>query len=700
MLALVTAVALLAADSEPAKLMMEAARKKEVVDGDLNGAIQQYSAIVSKFKSDRAVTAMALVRMAECYQKMGDAEARKIYEQVVKDYGDQKDAVALARARLGGPGDSTHQANRLLWNGDFSVGGSVSPDGRYFSYGGSDLFIHDTTTGAERRITARAKDSDDHADHSAISRDGKLVAYTWHTHNRYAVWVAGISGDPSPKRLWDASDDTEVQVDDWSPDGKWIAVQIYRNHVARIGLLSTADGALREVKTIDYGGPDRLFYSPDGKYLAYDLGVKGAGWRRLVVLSIANGAEVQGPAHRGEDLVAGWSPDGSRLLFTRDVSADSRGLWSIDFRNGRFEGQAQLLRPNLGHIASLGVSRSGALYYYPWNDVSDMHGLNVEVASLDFGSGKLLAPPQDEEPDSHEPIMSPAWSPDGKYLGYIAVRNEERPMENLFLRIRSAESAAIVREIPLKLTNFGMFTWAPDGRSVVGPGWDPKGQRGIYRVELETGETTPLVTWPGGARNAWYPTLSPDQTALYYYLAAENGTKSIIRRVLATGQETTLIERTTLSRVLLSPDGKYIAFSTEDPASNSRMALAVPTEGGHPREIMRVAAEVDLAQVKGVAGLLTGQHAFPAAWMPDSSGLIIRKRLSDAHAQDELWLVPLGGGEPRKLEVHLDRDRLMGVPALSVRSGGQQIAFMVNNNVRPWTSDSVWILENFLPPTK
>ena len=40
------------------------------------------------------------MRMAECYQKLGDAESRKIYEQVVKDYADQKEAVTLARARL------------------------------------------------------------------------------------------------------------------------------------------------------------------------------------------------------------------------------------------------------------------------------------------------------------------------------------------------------------------------------------------------------------------------------------------------------------------------------------------------------------------------------------------------------------------------------------------------------------------------
>src|SRR6187399_247391 len=61
-LAVVAAVAFVSADqSDGARTLMEAARKKEVVDGDLKGAIQQYQAIAEKYKSERAVVADALV---------------------------------------------------------------------------------------------------------------------------------------------------------------------------------------------------------------------------------------------------------------------------------------------------------------------------------------------------------------------------------------------------------------------------------------------------------------------------------------------------------------------------------------------------------------------------------------------------------------------------------------------------------------
>ena len=79
-------------------MALQAAIKKEVVDGDLKGAIEQYKKLAQG--RDRAVAAKALVRMGQCYEKLGDAEARKAYERVLREYADQAGAVAEARARL------------------------------------------------------------------------------------------------------------------------------------------------------------------------------------------------------------------------------------------------------------------------------------------------------------------------------------------------------------------------------------------------------------------------------------------------------------------------------------------------------------------------------------------------------------------------------------------------------------------------
>ena len=64
--------------------------------------IKQFGDIAEKYKSDRATVAHGLVHLAGCYQKRGDAQAKCIYERIVREFGDQKDAVDdCARAAYG-----------------------------------------------------------------------------------------------------------------------------------------------------------------------------------------------------------------------------------------------------------------------------------------------------------------------------------------------------------------------------------------------------------------------------------------------------------------------------------------------------------------------------------------------------------------------------------------------------------------------
>src|ERR1035437_4950768 len=120
-----------------AERLLAAAKNTELVDGNMGAAIKQYGAIVSKYgKTDRAAAAAALVRMAECYRKTGDAEARKTYERVVREYPEQREAVAEARAWLGGAtAPETEIGTHRVWaHASARVVGGLSPDGRYIAY--------------------------------------------------------------------------------------------------------------------------------------------------------------------------------------------------------------------------------------------------------------------------------------------------------------------------------------------------------------------------------------------------------------------------------------------------------------------------------------------------------------------------------------------------------------------------------------
>jgi tetratricopeptide (TPR) repeat protein len=96
------------AKDDRAEVALQAAIKKETIDGDLKGAIEQYQRIAQS--TNRAVAAKALLRMGQCHEKLGNAEARTAYQRLVRDFGDQAEIVAQAQVRLaalGGPGSAS-----------------------------------------------------------------------------------------------------------------------------------------------------------------------------------------------------------------------------------------------------------------------------------------------------------------------------------------------------------------------------------------------------------------------------------------------------------------------------------------------------------------------------------------------------------------------------------------------------------------
>src|SRR6185369_108785 len=103
----------LAAEDKKALVLFQAGLAKETVQGDLRAAIQMYGNVLKEAGRDRALAAKALLRMAECYRKLGDTEARKIYERVVREFGDQTQAAATASGQLGTAG--AEAATRRVW---------------------------------------------------------------------------------------------------------------------------------------------------------------------------------------------------------------------------------------------------------------------------------------------------------------------------------------------------------------------------------------------------------------------------------------------------------------------------------------------------------------------------------------------------------------------------------------------------------
>src|SRR6266568_4537335 len=89
---------------------------------------------------------------------------------------------------------------------------------------------------------------------------------------------------------------------------------------------------------IDLRGPSKIFFSPDGKYIAYDLPTNDSADRRDVfVMAIDGSRETVAVAHPSNNIIMGWSPDGHFLLFSSDRTG-SAALWALPLAVGKPQG--------------------------------------------------------------------------------------------------------------------------------------------------------------------------------------------------------------------------------------------------------------------------------------------------------------------------------------------------------------------------
>ena len=260
MLGLLLALTVGAPAQQHPEVALRAAMELETVKGDLRAAIEEYKQIARG--SDRALAAKALIRMAGCYQKLGNTESRTIYEQVVRDYADQNDAVTVARARLAAltepvtPAAGTEMVVRRVWATYLDIEGNVSPNGRYLPLEDEfhNLVVRDLISGNNLRLTHNQVPKEQGDFHDAdISPDNRWVAYSWHNPDGSRdLRVVGLDG--SRRRvLYRHADVVRIRPFGWTPDGTQILARFRRaDRTWQIAMVSVADGSVRVLKSVGW----------------------------------------------------------------------------------------------------------------------------------------------------------------------------------------------------------------------------------------------------------------------------------------------------------------------------------------------------------------------------------------------------------------------------------------------------------------
>jgi hypothetical protein len=307
----------LAAQQPTPRELFERARILEESNRNLDEAVALYEQVA--MQTDRELAATALLRVGLLQERLGRAsEAQRAFQTVVTRYIDFASLAREARVRLARakPGASAgRMLSRLAWTvpSGAVVYGSVSRDGRYIPYSDwrrdGDLFVHDLVSGTSREVAGnRWGQGLQFAEFGTFSPDGTQLAYGWFNAELYEIRVATLTpGASGPRVVFSNPEMPRVFPVDWSPDGTVLAVQLQRSDkTAQIGVLNLRDGALHVLKSIDWRLSSKLFFSPDGKYLAYDMpAAETSDQRDVFVLAVDGSREVSAVVHPSDDVVMG-----------------------------------------------------------------------------------------------------------------------------------------------------------------------------------------------------------------------------------------------------------------------------------------------------------------------------------------------------------------------------------------------------------
>ena len=286
------------------------------------------------------------------------------------------------------------------------------------------------------------------------------------------------------------------------------------------------------------------------------------------IKAMARSAMTATPSRAQDVQLPTWKAAGNDYVVVGRVTPLSAGQVAVDFEllnaltgqqlaNPRFTGTPAALR-DAAHRCSdviyekiLGVRGAFAtrVAYVSVDGQPPAQRYQLIVADADGANPRVIL-------ESHQPMMSPAWSPDGQWLAYVSFENKR---SSIYVQQVSSGQR---RQVSSRVGINGAPAWSPDGKKLLVTLGGSGGTPNLYILDLGTQQLTRLTEGPAiDTEGAWaadgqsvYFTSDRSGGPQIYRIGVEAGARP--RRITFGGSYN--------ARPRLSPDGTQLVMVTQD----------------------------------------------------------------------------------------------------------------------------------------
>ena len=180
-------------------------------------------------------------------------------------------------------------------------------------------------------VQTRLTDYDESDAFPVWSPNGRQIAFIRTMFSRkgdrnYEIYVmAANGGNPRNLTRHPAFDSSP----DWSPDGKQIVFSSERDGDLNIHVMAADGNNVRQLTRLPFATAPK--WSPDGQQIAFEA-MLGLGHGRQIYMINADGThrwQVSQPVPNAAMFLDGWSPEGTRILYTEAINSSVKNSFPI-----------------------------------------------------------------------------------------------------------------------------------------------------------------------------------------------------------------------------------------------------------------------------------------------------------------------------------------------------------------------------------